>query len=499
MKRLLTLAALVLACGCSSSKEPMPGEHEPEGYAPTNPQMVAEEIGGLPFKHLNWDYKLNNRKITRMTLGSEHIYVETSNNHIIAINRFTGIPSWEYIIPTENAPDWPLVEAVGAGLEILEYERQLRLAEAAVDNEVKQTPIDDARIKKINDLKKKRTEWREKIEGAAVNDNVYFMCRGWLYCLDRRTGKEQWFTKVSFVPSNQPFATRVYVFVPSVEHSRLHVLRVDQRGREVTDFRLPLDRHNQIFERPFFFHPLLYVVSRDGTLRAYWVDREREHFIFKIQYPFMADPIVHRYFVKEKIRDEKDRTKTKEVDRIYDILAIGGMDKAFYGLDAGGGNILWKYHLPSVVKTPAVGKDGTIYVKTEDGYLHALEAMPQHTDKDGAVEGVYSMGRLRWQMPNAERFLLKTGSGVYILGENATVYKVVEATGKILGKYKLSDIKFVFTNTMDDQWYCGTSDGHLFSLQEWREQDLFQPTDRAKIQEEIRKKMQQREGKSGNE
>jgi outer membrane protein assembly factor BamB len=489
------LAALAALGACASSKETTPGEQPTPNYMQTNTVEVSEQVGALPFKHLNWDFKLRDRKITRMTLGSEHIFCETSDNHIVAVNRFTGIPSWEYIIPTETPPDWAPVEAVGVGLEILEYERELKKAEQAVDNEVKQLPINEERVKKIDDLKKKRSEWREKIQGASVNDNVYFICRGWLFCLDRRTGQEQWFTKLRFVPSNQPFASRVYIFVPSLEHSRLHILRVDQRGKQLVDFRIELDPHNQVFERAIFFHPLLYCVERNGTLHAYWVDREREHFRFKIQYPFMADPAVHRYHVTEKVRDEKDKTKVKDVDRIYDILCIGGMDRAFYALDAGGGNVIWKYHLPSVVKTPAVGKDGTIYVKTEDGYLHALEAMPQHVDKDGCVLGPWSMGRLRWQMPNAERFLLKTGTGVYILGQNDVVYKLVEETGKILGQYPLNDIRFVFTNTMDDQWYCGTTDGHIFCLQEWREQDLFQPTDRARIQEEIRKKMRAREGK----
>jgi hypothetical protein len=354
-------------------------------------------------------------------------------------------------------------------------------------------------VKKIEQLRKKRSEWREKIQGASVNDNVYFLCRGWLYCLDRRTGREQWFTKLDFVPSNQPFASTVYVFVPSLEHSRVHVLRVDQRGRQVTEFRIGLDRHNQIFERAVFFHPLLYAVERSGVLHAFWVDREREHFTFKIQYPFMADPYVHRFYVTEKVHDERDKTKTRDVARIYDILCIGGMDRVFYALDAGGGNVLWKYHLPAVVKEPAVGKDGTIYVKTEDGYLHALEAMPQHLDKDGVAIGPWSMGRLRWQMPNAERFLLKTKTGVYILGENRIVYKMVEETGKVLGEFKLEDFQFVFTNTMDELWYAATGDGHIFCMQEWREQDLFQPTDRAKIQEEIRKKMRAREGKNPDE
>lgn len=498
MKR-VTFVGLLLALGCASSKDAQPGEREPQGYAKTNPQMVSEEVGSLPFKHLNWDYKLRDRKIRRMTLGSEHIFCETHDNHIVAINRFTGIPSWEYIIPTDNPPDWPLVEAAGVGLVILEYEHQLQLAEAAVENEAKQIPMNEERVKKLDALRKKRSEWREKIQGAAVNDNVYFICRGWIYCLDRRTGQEQWFTKLDFVPANQPFASSVYIFCPSTEHSRLHVLRVDRRAKQVTEFRLPLDPNNQVFERAIFFHPLLYCVERRGTLHAYWVDREKEHFTFHIQFPLRADPYVHRFYVTEKVHDEKDKAKIKEVNRIYDILCFGGMDRAFYALDAGGGNVVWKYHLPSVVKEPAVGKDATIYVKTEDGYLHALEAMPQHLDKDGCATGPWSMGRLRWQMPNAERFLLKTKSGVYILGENATVYKLVEDTGKILGTYKLTDIQYVFTNTMDELWYCGTGDGHIFCLQEWREQDLFQPTDRAKIQEELRKKMAAKEGKPADE
>jgi outer membrane protein assembly factor BamB len=247
------------------------------------------------------------------------------------------------------------------------------------------------------------------------------------------------------------------------------------------EFRLPLERHNQVFERAVYYHPLLYAVERNGTLHAYWVDREREHFRFKSQYPFMADPYVHSYRVVEKVRDEKDATKVKDVERKYDILCIGGMDKAFYALDAGGGFVLWKYHLPAVVKTPAIGKDGTIYVKTEDGYLHALEAMPQHVDKDGAVQGPWSFGRLRWQMPRAERFVLKTGTGVYVMAEDNLLTKVEELTGRVIGQYPVQNFPFIMTNTMDDLLYLVTTDGHLLCLREWREQDLWRPTDRATI------------------
>jgi hypothetical protein len=39
---------------------------------------------------VEWEYKFNNRPINRLTLGGDQPFIETPDNPVVAMNRFSG-------------------------------------------------------------------------------------------------------------------------------------------------------------------------------------------------------------------------------------------------------------------------------------------------------------------------------------------------------------------------------------------------------------------------
>lgn len=489
----LGLSLVILAACSGNGTGPGPQPVQPMA---TDRDEVAKEVASLPLKHVEWDLKLTNRTVTRVTLGTDHLFVETHDNHLIAVDRHSGMVTWEWINPHDTPLDWAPIEAHGVADEINTLEAELARVQREVEDEgVKKPELMD--FKKLEQLKKKRTELREQVKAARDSDNVYMVARHVLYCLERPTGKELWWTKLLFAPSAQPFATRGYVFVPSADRARVRLLSVDKRGQELDSFRSSLEKVNDIHNRAIYEHPILYFPSHDGNVYAWFVEKLQPQWSFQTGGQLKADPYIFRYRAVERYRDERSKeVKTRE--REYKLLVIGGMDRAVYCLDADSGKLLWKNNVPGEVMSSAVGKDATIYVRSdlahtgEVAYLHAFEALPTHAywvceqhvdevsqeslkcpkcakDRTRIPTGPFSLGKRRWQLPKAERFLQKFKNYVLILGPNQKLISVDEMSGKILGEYQTYYLKFFLTNTRDDVFYCATPDGHIFALKESKE------------------------------
>ena len=88
---------------------------------------VMQEVRSLPFKHVEWEYKFNSRRISRMTQGGDHLFIETPDFTVIAMDRFNGRTSWMFKVDTETPLDWPPVVASGVPEEIRDLEARLRL------------------------------------------------------------------------------------------------------------------------------------------------------------------------------------------------------------------------------------------------------------------------------------------------------------------------------------------------------------------------------------
>jgi outer membrane protein assembly factor BamB len=483
---------------------------------------VVAEVRTLPWKHVEWEYKFNNRHIARLTMGGDHLFIETPDNSVVAMNRFSGQTSWIFHVDTDTPLDWPPVVAQGVPEEIRDLEASLRQVNHQIDDTLKEKGVG----KETQALQKKRNEYRERLRVAAFGDNVYFISHQIIYCLDRLNGGLRWTHRLNFVPSARPFAIRNFVFVPSADTARVWVLNVEQKGQEMTSFRASIaTKENQIMNSPVYSDPSLYFVCHDGNVYCYKVTDGTLTWTYPTERSLRADPTVYVYRsdeipsqegpkppgappapgmeapkpggdgmaapAMEKKNDgmaapamgapamgapamgapaKDDKGGKKKAQVTTRILFVGSTDNAFYALDADGGNIIWKYECGSVIKTPAVAKDSTVYVATDEGALHAFEVMPMHRDpRTGVSLGNKRNGNLRWKLPLAERFIFKGKERVYIMGPKKEIWAVDEMSGATLGRYPTHLLQYVLTNTADDYIYVANNSGHVFCLKESRQ------------------------------
>ncbi len=419
---------------------------------------LRDEIATYPWKEIEWDHKFNNREIARLTLGGDHLYVETPDHQIISINRFSGRTAWIYKVDTDTPLDFPPVEAHGAPEEIRELEAKRAEISKQIDDVIKEKglgPETDA-------LRKKRQEVNEQLRVAAYGDNVYFLSRQVIYCLDRLSGNLRWTRRLIFAPSAQPFAIRSHVFISGGDLSRVWKLDVAKKGKEIYFYKPDLNQpQNYVMNRPVVDIPSLYFVSHDGGIYSFTSTGKR-NWRFPTLCEIKADPILHLHAKVTKASDGTPRTQYTK------LLFVGSQDFAFYALDADAGALLWKYETGGAgMTTAAVAKDDTVYVKTNGGALLALEVWPQHKDpKTGAETGMKRDGRLRWKLPLGERFLVKGADRVYILASNRVIESRNEFTGAVLGRFRTNLLQHLITNNKDGYMYVANSAGYIFCLKE---------------------------------
>jgi outer membrane protein assembly factor BamB len=282
----------------------------------------------------------------------------------------------------------------------------------------------------------------------------------------------RWSSRLEFIPSSQVFATQSYIFVAAADHSRVYKLNVAKRGEVVEFYRTEIDQvENHVTSRPVYVDPVLHFASHDGRIYVYSGKEGKRGHPFQTGGAILADPVVHSYVRPVLEKEEKDG---KETVRVKDVetktVLVGSMDNAFYSLDASSGQLLWKYECGGPIKSAAVAKDKTVYVRSEDGALFALNTVPVHAASAPNEPLQWKRnGELRWKIPLAERFLFKGRGSVYVLGPKKEIYAVQEFTGDLVGRYKTRYLQFLVTNTADDFFYCANAGGTIFALKESKE------------------------------
>ncbi|HLF94291.1 MAG TPA: PQQ-binding-like beta-propeller repeat protein [Planctomycetota bacterium] len=509
MRALAVLLILGLAaCGERLSASQYGDQGFEDNLSDPGENAVEDAVGKLPWKHVAWKHKFNNRRITRMTLGGDQIFLETPENVVIAVDRFSGVTSWMYRIDTDTPLDWPPVVATGVPEEIRQLEADLVSMSRQVDDKMKEFGPG----KETQALQKKRNEIRERIRVAAFGDNVYFISRQVLYCVDRLKGGLRWTHRLNFIPSAQPYAIRNYVFVPGADLARVWALDVERKGAEITFYKAEIfHRENQILNRAVYSDPALYFVCHDGNVYCYKVTDGNLTWKYQTERELKADPTVFVYrfdasdtpsaapaeapkpgemMPKPGMEAPKagmeapkmgagamgapaagdDKGGKRKAQTVVRMLFVGGMDNAFYALDADAGSLIWKYECGTPMKTGAVAKDQTVYVKTVEGALHAFEIWPVHRDpRTKANLGSKRNGNLRWKVPLAERFVFKGKETVYIMGPKSEVWAMNEMTGEVVGRYPTENLQYILTNAADEYMYVANSAGYVFCLKESRQ------------------------------
>jgi outer membrane protein assembly factor BamB len=517
----LVLAAGLAACGGERSTAV---QYADDGgfvssFADPGENTVADAVRALPFRHVEWEYKFNQKPIARMTLAGDQLLIETPDARVIAMDRFNGKTQWIFKVETDTMLDWAPVVAEGVPEEIRQLEADLRLVNRQIDDKLKELGPG----KETQALQKKRAEYRERLRVAAFGDNVYFISRQVLYCLDRISGGLRWTHRLLFVPSARPFAIRNYVFVPGADLARVWVLDVEKKGQEITFYKADITTiTNQVMNRPVYSPPSLFFVCHDGKVYSYNVDTGNLNWAYPTERELRADPLVFVYRSTEasgprpggapELKKDGAGGEMKPPGMGADMkpamggemkpgmgamgggggamgapgpdgakkgparavattrfLFAGGTDNAFYALDADAGAIVWKYECGTPIKSAATAKDSTVYVRTEEGALHAFEVMPMHRDGKGAAIGVKRNGNLRWKIPLAERFLSKGKDRVYVMGPRSEIWALHEITGEVSGRYPTEHLQHILTNAADEYVYVANSAGYVYCLKESKE------------------------------
>jgi len=269
MRALAVLLTLGLAaCGQRLTAVEYNGQGFVDDTSDPGENVVEDAVAKLPWKHKVWSYKFNSRRISRLTLSGDLLFIETPENTVVAMDRFSGQTSWIYHIDTDTSLDWPPVVAQGVPEEIRQLEADLVVMNHQIDDKMKEVGPG----KETQGLQKKRNEIRERIRVAAFGDNVYFISRQVIYCVDRLRGGLRWTHRLNFIPSAQPFAIRNYVFVPGVDLARVWALDVERKGAEVTHYKADIFlRDNMILNRAVYSDPSLYFACHDGYVYCYKV------------------------------------------------------------------------------------------------------------------------------------------------------------------------------------------------------------------------------------
>ena len=433
---------------------------------------VRDEVKSLPFKSIVWEYKFS-QEIRRITLGSTMLYLETLDNYVTAVDRFSGVSQWTYKVDTDTRLDWAPSEAAGVPEKIRELETKLTAKNREIDNMMKTKGPG----KETQELQKQRDTLREQLKVEQYGDNVYFISRQVVYCLVRTTGMLLWTKRLmNFVPGGRPYAIRSHLFVPGAGLSRVWALDVAQKGRDVSYYKTDLGGVDRTIDNmPVYNDPALYFVSHDGKVYSYSLQGDK-NWVFQAQDEMRADPLAHRHPYRYTDFKEEGGVK-KPVQKTFEAtyLFCGGFDHAFYALDATSGSLLWKYETAGLIKQGAVAKDGTVYAKTEGGALFAFDIFPMHREpktmaitapKPGGEWPWKRDGILRWKIPLGERFLVKGKERVYIMGPNSQIYAMDEMTGDIYGRYPINLLQHVLTNSMDNILYVANPAGYVFALRE---------------------------------
>ena len=113
----------------------------------------------------------------------------------------------------------------------------------------------------------------------------------------------------------------------------------------------------------------------------------------------------------------------------------------------------WKFETgDSVVSSPAIAKDGTIYVGSADGYLYAISA-------DGTLNWKFETGDSVVSSP-----AIATNGTIYVGSRDGYLY-AISVDGTLRWKFETGDSVFsspaVATN---GTIYVGSADGHLYAI-----------------------------------
>lgn len=433
---------LILLAGCITEIETWQPRYPP---SKATLEELLDELKPLEAQYF-WHLSLERGNITRMTLTSEEILIETDANLLVCVDRYSGERRWVYPLP---APlNWAPVTPPSIPQEIADLEKKLEKAYELEFIELKKDKIDIDVLATIEALRKEQENIKEQIRFVVNSDNLFLITKGSLYCIDRKSGREVWVSRLKFVPSARPYAVKEWVFIPAADSAKVWALNVPKKGDHTMFYTPSLEDENQIFNQPIYVDKLIVFGAHDKKVHAFEYSTGKKLWEADLGAPVKCDPVEHRY--KTILQDGK----TLE----YHLILIGGIDRYFYAIDADNGTVNWKYFTDVTIKTAATCKDDTVYVKMDNEELVAFYAIP-------IDEGIPSrVGKIKYKFSSMVSFIVKGAKDPYLLTKDNSLIRADDSNGNIIKKTSFNRIKFFVPNTFDNTLYAATDDGFLVAV-----------------------------------
>lgn len=453
--------------------------------------QARRSIEALPTSEVAWDLTLDVRTIRRITLGVEFLYVESEGGRLIAINRRDGMTAWAHTHPLGHTATWAPVEVPDVVRRRMADEaEEVRLLEEirVLSRRTRLSPED---FKQIETLRLARSNAGGAIQTADAIDNLFFITDNELTCLERKTGRPLWSRRLDYAAAARPVASPNAVYVPCAYPARVVAHPISAKGRDSGFYRSAMvERDNFIMEAPLFEGQNLIFPTNDGAIYAYDTrtkDRTVVSWLFGAR-DTIREPISAHTGIDARVDaagkpvlaepDGKitvDPAKGKQAVDTYNMVLASALNRQLFAIDSSSGSTYWQFPLGGYADGPAIGSGETIYVRVQDDSLKALDAVPAERGPkgeilrtaDGKIQRLMRNGRLRWQLPGGERFMVRLGGGrVLVLGPHRELYLMDDATGRTLGRFSTFGLDFMLTNVQDGMFYVATQDGRLWALRE---------------------------------
>lgn len=277
----------------------------------------------------------------------------------------------------------------------------------------------------------------------ATTDTAYLAANTQVFAVDVNTHNQKWAypekgnAKITFFANPVLTPDGKQVLVPSYDHN-LYVIDSATGAGQV----LFSGSTNRLIASPLIIQNTIYQPSSDGNVYAIDLTTHAQDWVASTGGPIWATPATQA---------------------ACNCIYVASMDHRVYSFNAENGNQLWKSADlgGSVVGTPAVGTDGTLYVGTFGKEMLALDP------SNGAVKWRFSTGDWVWSGPALENNVLYFGDlagNFYALNaaDGSTAFPSLQVNNPIVDKPLVSGTNIYFT-AESDTLYIVTTAGSISS------------------------------------